>query len=79
MRLTKKLIMESLPSSQVGRSVSDLYSDVSNSFLLIRQKELTKSNFLQALSDLDKEQSLVIFKNDDIRGTNHGFVKYGIM
>jgi len=71
--------MESLPLSQNGRSVSDLYEEVSDNFQLIRQRVLTKDDFLLALSALDKEQSLVILRGDDVRGTNHGFNKHGLL
>ena len=72
----KRLIMETLPFSQKGRSIDSIYKDVSRDIRAWGVEDLSKERFLNALSELDKEQSLVILGTDDIRGTNFGFNKY---
>ena len=71
--------MESLPLSQKPKSVLKLYEDVSLYCASLSLDELTRQSFINILAELDKEQSLVIFTQDDVRGTNHGFVKYNCM
>jgi len=75
----KKLIMESLPLSQKGKSITELYKDTLSYCKALSIRDITKNEFIGFLSELDKEQSLVIFSNADVRGTNHGFEKYKLL
>ena len=75
----KKLIMESLPLSQKGKSITELYIDTLSYCKALSIRDITKNEFIEFLSELDKEQSLVIFSSGDVRGTNHGFEKYKLL
>ena len=74
----KRLIMENLPRSQKGKNMDSLYVEVNYDIESIEREKLSREDFLSALESLNEEQSLVLFRTDDIKGTNYGFTKYGM-
>jgi|10_taG_2_1085330.scaffolds.fasta_scaffold245195_3 hypothetical protein len=74
--MIKRWIIESLPFNQIGKSLGQVYSDVNFTSLDLGRGNVTEEGFLSSLLELKDEQALVIIGEDDIRGTNYGFIKY---
>ena len=75
MKRIKRLIMENLPASQDGKDLDSLYSAVGYDVQAFGQP-LKKEDFMDALYSLNEEQSLVVFRSDNIKATNYGLIKY---
>jgi hypothetical protein len=75
-KMVKRWIMETLPLNQVGKSFQQVHSDVSCTSVDLGRGDITEERFLSLLLELKDEQALVIICENDIRGTNYGFIKY---